>query len=899
MRPPSRRALLPHHGVRQSTSRPTTDACPSDETVALHVDGRLAPDERAGFIAHLRECVSCQRIIGALAAAQTQTHSIRDSEIFPVSTWRWKPGCRVGRYVVRGALGRGGMGEIYEALDVQLCRVVAIKVARLGMASEPCRSRVVQEGRTLASLDHPNVVRVFDSGTHEGAAYIVIEHAKGSSLRRWLVASPRHTEDVIRVFRGLARGCAAIHATGLVHRDIKPDNMLISEEGKGSLCDFGLAAGPRCGPSGTTGYIAPEVERGVEATPASDQFAFCVSFAEALDACRRGKVPRRVQSVIRRGTLDDPMQRFGSMEVVAERLAPRRFSTRIALATATAAGSVILFALPVAPGDPCRWKDEPWPPVVEDEPEWSRYRREWDSAAERLCDSRVDTVARACLQQQRRDAAILRDAAVGSAPIAGLDPMSCLEMRAKGGPESDGSRSRIAQAAVARLEGRTDDARMLAGEALVLAQKAGSPRLLARALYNSGLSGAEEGRFDVAAEQFESAHWTALRVDEPGVAADSAIELVALLTDGGHLDEARRWRQNAIAALRRMPSVDPVRWAQFELAESLRHQRLHQFPIAVSAARRACHYAAQLDPAPRWLQISTETRLGDALQFAGDAQAALGHLERALMWQREQHGDRHPATADLLISLGLLHAFGLHQPVQGAERLERALAILDRPDTPPGLTVAQGYKALATVLIELERFADARDAVQRTVEAYTALYPPEHPQLLATYSLRANLAQGEGREEEASRWMEDGVSLANRTLGGRGPMTGAMVAAAGELALTQGDFELSERRLESALSVFEEVAGPEHPIIAETLTTLGNAKAGLGDNRGAVRCYERAVELAAPGPGSALPLLGLARTSATRVDAVRYAELARKADPAREPDVQEVLASTRALSETR
>ncbi len=276
-----------------------TDSCPSDDALALHVDGRLSPSERAEVASHLAGCDDCRRLVGALAAARTRSHATQDAEVFATSTWRWEPGHRIGRYALEGPLGRGGMGEVYEALDIELRRLVAIKVARPGPEDQARSERVVAEGRTLASLDHPNVVRVFDAGTHDDAAYIVIERAEGSSLRRWLAGSPRHVRDVLRLFRGVAQGCAAIHGAGLVHRDIKPDNILIDPSGRARVTDFGLAkslpGSPAAGLTGftarltatgttlgTVGYMSAEQLLGTELTPATDQFALAVTAFEAL-----------------------------------------------------------------------------------------------------------------------------------------------------------------------------------------------------------------------------------------------------------------------------------------------------------------------------------------------------------------------------------------------------------------------------------------------------------------------------------------------------------------------------------------------------------------------------------------------------------------------------------------
>jgi len=873
------------------------EPCPSDDVLALHVDGRLSSAERAEVAEHLDGCGECRRLVGDLAAARTRTHSTRDSEVFPASTWRWASGFRVGRYELQGPLGRGGMGEVYEALDLELRRLVAIKVARPGPEDHARSERIVAEGQTLASLDHPNVVRVFDAGTHGGAAYIVIERAQGSSLRRWLVASPRHVRDLLRLFRGVALGCAAIHRAGLVHRDIKPDNILISDDEEALLSDFGLASASRRGPSGTPGYIAPEVERGGEATPASDQFAFCVTLAEALRSTTRGRVPRWTRDIIARGTHEDPLQRFDSMEALLARLEAPRSRARVLGVATGALAAIVAIARPVGLTDECRWKDEGWPDAEVDDPAWHRFQQNWTDAAQRACDQHVDVATRTCLQQQRRDASVLLDAMQGAqssaSPLAGLDPQTCFESsRVANANAVINTRATIARATAARIEGSTQDAQALATEAAARALATGDPRVLAAALQESGRIDLDAGELDAAAETFESAYWIALRVDESGIAADSASELVDLLTNGSHFEEARRWRLHATAALERLSEPQPLRWSQLELVTSLMHQRMQAYPQSVTAAKAARDHAHQLRPTPPWLRIAVEARIGGAMQAAGDAEGARAHLERALQWQLELRGEQHPTTAKLLFMLGTLHIVTLYETDEGVVLMKRVVAILDRPGSPPSLAAAKAYETLAHTYMSLEAYEDARTAVKRTVELYGALFPAEHPRQLGTYTLRANLAEADGKHDEAWRWAEDGLLLANRTLGGSAVMTGSMSATAGELALSQDKFDIAQERFETALSIFEEAAGPDHPLNFEALTSLGNAKAGRGNLDGAIACYERALEIAPAGPAKARPLLGLARVSTDPADVRRYAELARAADPLWESAVEELLSRT-------
>jgi eukaryotic-like serine/threonine-protein kinase len=186
---------------------------------------------------------------------------------------------RLGRLVILDRIGAGAMGTVFAAYDPRLDRKVAVKVLRSSDAS----ARVRAEARALAKLAHPNVVAVYDADEVDGIVYIVMELAPGVPLRAWI--GGRHGwEDVIRVMCEAGAGIAAAHAAGLVHRDIKPDNILIGED-RVRVLDFGLAHGPASvddDGAGTPNYMAPEVLAGEPATAASDQFSFGVTFYEAL-----------------------------------------------------------------------------------------------------------------------------------------------------------------------------------------------------------------------------------------------------------------------------------------------------------------------------------------------------------------------------------------------------------------------------------------------------------------------------------------------------------------------------------------------------------------------------------------------------------------------------------------
>ncbi|NVB81618.1 MAG: serine/threonine protein kinase [Kofleriaceae bacterium] len=252
-------------------------------------------------------------------------------------------GSMLGRYVVLSELGRGGMSVVYVAYDPQLDRRVALKVVRGDKLTEAYRARLHREAQALARLSHPSVVTVFDVGDIEDDTFVAMELVEGKTLREWWRQEARTWREIIQVMIAAGRGLAAAHAAGIVHRDIKPDNIVVSDAGLVKLVDFGLARdlGDRSvdsvdGPSGeshdpgdsgsdlvsaagslggsssstlrpleqitayghvvgTPAYMPPEQRgRAVDADERSDQFSFCVTLYEALYKQRPFKATKKM-----------------------------------------------------------------------------------------------------------------------------------------------------------------------------------------------------------------------------------------------------------------------------------------------------------------------------------------------------------------------------------------------------------------------------------------------------------------------------------------------------------------------------------------------------------------------------------------------------------------------------
>src|SRR5262245_6706267 len=143
-------------------------------------------------------------------------------------------GASIGRYIVLAMVGRGGMGEVYAAYDPELDRKVAVKLLRVkpgnGVTPSEGRQRTLREAQAIARLSHPNVVVVYDVGTFEDKVFIAMEFVEGNTATYWLGAEPRTWEEVLKVFIAAGRGLAAAHDKGLVHRDFKPDNVMVGRD---------------------------------------------------------------------------------------------------------------------------------------------------------------------------------------------------------------------------------------------------------------------------------------------------------------------------------------------------------------------------------------------------------------------------------------------------------------------------------------------------------------------------------------------------------------------------------------------------------------------------------------------------------------------------------------------
>jgi hypothetical protein len=387
-------------------------ACLSDDDVIALLAGDLPVTSRRSADEHLATCGDCRSIVAETARgledrtgertieaardvsqigedraafdarAQAATIHERMGKARPVVSAtpqdQLEPGQLVSRYQIVRPIGAGGAGIVYEAFDPQLGRRIALKMVRPrpGEAATMGAGRLLREARAMARLSHPHVVHVHDAGVFAGQVFVAMEHVDGGTMATWLAQASRSWRDIVQCFLEAGQGLAAAHAAGLIHRDFKPENVLIGNDGRARVTDFGLARaidldsavpahGAPMSPSswrgskelltlteagalaGTPAYMAPEQFQHGRPDERTDQYNFCASLYAALygqwpcggssgqmmtlpELARRvitGEietppdslgVPAAVFAVVRRGLSLSPLDRFGS---IAELLA--------------------------------------------------------------------------------------------------------------------------------------------------------------------------------------------------------------------------------------------------------------------------------------------------------------------------------------------------------------------------------------------------------------------------------------------------------------------------------------------------------------------------------------------------------------------------------------------------
>ena len=363
------------------------NTCIGDNTLVELVENSVSPSEAKHIDRHVAHCADCRRRWAALAASPSLMAKAPTSPAGVGAHLDLKPGTRIGRFVISHEIGRGGMGVVFAARDPQLDRSAAIKLLHGTGGDEPearAQERLLAEARAMARLDHANIIKVYEAGLFQHEMYIAMEMVDGETLSQWARRWQRPWAPVLAIFRQAGSALAHAHASGLAHGDFKPENVLVDDDDRVRVTDFGLSRwferegrpqpandlGEFVG--GTPRYMAPEQFCGQPANARSDQFGFCVALYECLygrhpfargsarsllelseaqataplraDAHAAHGVPSWLHAVLARGLHRDPARRYASMEALLEALARVRVRVPVRWPVAAVA-AVALFVV--------------------------------------------------------------------------------------------------------------------------------------------------------------------------------------------------------------------------------------------------------------------------------------------------------------------------------------------------------------------------------------------------------------------------------------------------------------------------------------------------------------------------------------------------------------------------
>ncbi|MCX4246787.1 serine/threonine-protein kinase [Paraliomyxa miuraensis] len=778
-------------------------------------------------------------------------------------------GARVGRYLVLGELGRGGMGIVYRAYDPELDRPLALKRLRSGgvPADSPAHARLRREAQTLARLSDPHVVTIYDVGEDEAGLFIAMELLEGEDLSTWLAAGPHPWPEVVARMMGAGRGLAAAHRVGVVHRDFKPANVLLGREGRVAVTDFGLARpdvtatadtggmGPEpavdatLDPAlteqgtrvGTPIYMAPEQHSGRPVDARADQYAFCVTLYEGLYGRRPftgadvaslaaskheakidlepppglpQPIPPRLRRVLARGLAVDPQRRFSTMDELLAQLEPTsRRHTLAAVAAVTVLTTVALVGIARS------------------------------SRAERApCEGSEDALAqtwngeiRDPIETGLGEVALPYAAKAAQTAVTELDAWSARWVTAhREVCEATWSRGEQSHEALDARMTCLDDARQ-ALAATVHALREPSPGVVEHVTeLVMGLPDPDacrqalpRGAASQAPHDDALARRTRARLAE--------IDALRRMGRGGEaLDRAEALVREIEAGL------DPRTSAALHLALGVLRDDAGDFGGAQQALQRAARLARSLGDAraetEAWIELTrvVGTHQHDAAQgrfFGGLALAATEALG----------GDRG-LRAHARLELGEV-AFRSGDDDATLEHWTEAEALRRELHGEHDVRVAQVWARLAGVDLRRGDMDRARARLEAVIDRYGETFGPDHPRMAAPLGNLGFVLSAQGRHEAALDHMRRATTIAERSRGPSHPQVAGGHDAIAQVLLQAGRPAEAEPEFEAAIAGFDRGLGPEHPGVAEPLLGLGQARLALNRPEDAVASLERALGL--------------------------------------------------------
>jgi tetratricopeptide (TPR) repeat protein len=738
----------------------------------------------------------------------------------------------LGRYVVVDPIGRGAMGVVVRAYDPKLRREVALKLVQPHAATQEARARLVREAQALARLAHPNVVGVFDVEDTKHGVCIALEYVDGQDLQAWLASTDRTWREVLAVMLAAGRGLAAAHAAGLVHRDIKPGNILVGRDGRVCVSDFGLARGVRRGSAdrsdpvsddelpddqlteagmvmGTPAYMAPEQHLGDEADARADLYALSVTAWQAW----YGERPFSGKSL--RALFE------------AKQCGP---TTRLQRSVPGWIRDVLVRGLATRP-------DERWPSVDD-----------WVAALERGEAAR------------RRRRVVQVGAGVGALVLAGVGAQSWAQHETRRQCEAEGaaidevwnddSRARVRSALTASENAYGD----VAADKVMPwldAQSSAWTRATTEACVSFEL------RHERDAQEQARAEWC---LSDRRAELEALVESLSTARDG-LLERAVPAASNLSpidcedpVALARMPipapeQREPAHEVQAAIARAAARHRTGDFAEGLAIAQEAVAQAETLGWAP--LTAAARQREGSLLGVMGRPEEALQALEDAYFEAARVGASRVAAGAaiELVFNVGSR----LARPREGLQWVRHhEVAMANLPD-PAGLGRASRLAQEAVVREAMGEYPTAKALHEEALALRTGALGPDHPLVATSLNNLGNVLDEMGEFDEALAMFERTLEIRRRALGDEHPeVASALVNQSGTL-VDVGKVDEAREALSQALTIRERVLGPDHINVAYTVGNLGRLQWTMGDFDGAEASYLRALSILEPVLGSDHP----------------------------------------------
>ena len=733
----------------------------------------------------------------------------------------------LGRYVVLDRLGSGGMGVVYAAYDPELDRKLAIKLvhpSKDGSADQTeGRTRIMREAQALAKLQHPNVVAIHDVGEHEGQVFIAMEFIQGVTLSKWVDEQDRSWQEVIRVLQLAGQGLAAAHEKNIIHRDFKPDNVMIAEDGRVRVLDFGLAAAraestesrlvessdatgdllstelTRAGARlGTPAYMSPEQHLGATVEASSDQFSFCVTLWRSLYGDRpfagdspaaiafnviegklrepesTARVPRWIRGILLRGLKRKPSERWPSMQALLDELDrdPSRQRRRLfAVGTLLALGAGLFGANRLD------------------------HARRVDACA--LESSAINEIwsdqTRATLREQLAKSGSVHARHTADKTLEWLDRYANDWKQAQ---LDSCTRSTVANTRSPHLHGLTtsclSDRRESLGALLGTLMDSEDP--LAKA-----------------------------------VPAAAALPLIDQCLDERHLTQRIPPPENPELLTR-------VEAARGVLRESVALATLARHAEALSLATDVAGEAEQLEWAP--LVAEARFRVGKQLDSVGKYEQAERALRTAYL-AASRAGDDEMA-ADSAAMLGYVLSQRLQRPDEGSMWIDIAEASLERVGLNRGLH-------RASLLMERGATEAAAGDDEAAVAAYSEvvairreLLGDEHPAVGQTLANLGITTAGTGKWKEAKGLLVEALASSENSLGNEHPDLAGILWTLARAHQQLGEKELANQRAQRALDIVEAAYPANHPDIGKALLNLANT---VEDDAARLPLIERALPI--------------------------------------------------------